>query len=298
MDLNQIYYFVTVIECGSYTKAAQKLSISKSTLSRHILRLEDSVKTRLLHRSTRQIRLTKAGERFFNSCLPLITHLQNAHRQTSQYHKDITGRLRVTMPPEFGTMFLSDLLPRFLEQHPNIQIELDLSTHNQDLISQGFDLAIRIGELEDSSYIAKRIATAKMGLYASPAYLLSQTPPRCITELNQHKNIIISVTKGTLLLKGEAPILIDNYQISSNSMRLNKQLCMDAQGLTVLPDILCEDEVTSGKLVKLLPETPFEHPHIYAVYPSRIHPTKALTTLINFIAHELAKRDTLQFRTK
>ncbi len=293
MDLNQIYYFVTIIECGSYTKAAQRLSLSKSTLSRHIQTLENRVQTRLLHRSTRQIKLTKAGEQFFNHCLPLITHLQNAHSQTSQYHKDITGHLRITMPPEFGTGFLSEVLPKFLDQHPNIKIELDLSTHNQDLISQGFDLAIRIGELEDSSYIAKRIATAKMGLYASPIYLLSHEAPRNIEEINQHKNIIINVTNGYLSLKGSEPILIDNYQLASNSMALNKQLCIGAQGLTVLPDILCEADIKSGQLVKLLPETPFEHPNIYAVYPSRIHPTKALTTLIEFIADELSKLDGL-----
>ena len=293
MDLNQIYYFITIIECGNYTKAAQRLSLSKSTLSRHIQALEDRVQTRLLHRSTRQISLTKAGELLFNHCSPLIIHLQNAHTQTTQYHKDITGHLRITMPPEFGTDFLNDVLPKFLDQHPNIQVELDLSTTNQDLITQGFDLAIRIGELEDSSYIAKRIATARMGLYASPTYLLSKEAPRCIEEINQHKNIMINIKQNHLTFKELPPIPIDNYQLSSNSMTLNKLLCLNAQGLAILPEILCETELKSGALVKLLPDAPFEHPNIYAVYPSRIHPTKALTTLIDFIANELSKLDTL-----
>ncbi len=293
MDLNQIYYFVTIIDCGSYTQAAQRLSVSKSTLSRHIKALEDRVQTRLLHRSTRQISLTKAGEQFFNQCQPLISHLQNIHAQTTQDHKDITGHLRITMTPEFGTEFLNEVLPKFLNQHPNIKIEMDLSTIDQDLIAKGFDLAIRIGELEDSSYIAKRIGTVKMGLYASPNYLLTNEAPRCLEEINQHKNIALDVPKGYLLLKEPESLFIDNYQISSNSITLNKQLCINAQGLTVLPDILCEAELKSGKLVKLLPKTPFEHPDIYAVYPSRIHPTKALTTLIEFISNELSKRDAL-----
>ena len=293
MDLNQIYYFITVIECGSYTKAAQKLSLSKSTLSRQIQTLEDRVQTRLLHRSTRKISLTKAGEHFFNHCHPLIGHLQNAHTQTSQYHKDITGELRITMTPEFGTCFLHDVLPKFLDQYPNIKLDLDLSTHNQDLITQGFDLAIRIGELQDSSYICKRIATAKMGLYASPKYLLSAGHPSCLNDLNQHKNIMINLKKGALIFKGLDPLPINNYQLASNSMTLNKLLCIDAQGITILPNILCEAEVQSGELVQLLPNAPYEHPNIYAVYPSKIHPTKALTTLIDFIARELGKLDSL-----
>jgi len=294
VDLNQIYYFITVVECNSYTKAAQRLSLSKSTLSRHIQALENRVQTRLLHRSTRKISLTKAGEQFFNNCLPLITHLQNTYAQTNQYHKDITGELRITMPPEFGTCFLHDVLPQFLDQHPNIKIELDLSTHNQDLITQGFDLAIRIGELEDSSYIAKRIATSKMGLYASPKYLLSAGEVNTIRDIKHHKNIMISLKPDTMTFHEEEPQLIGNYQISSNSMTLNKLLCINAQGLTVLPSILCEAEVKSGELVQLLPNAPFENPNIYAVYPSRVHPTKALTTLIDFIANELSKLDHLR----
>ena len=168
MDLNQIYYFISVVECGSYTKAAQKLSVPKSTLSRHIQALEDSVKVRLLNRSTRKLSLTKAGETFFHNSLPLVTNLQNIHADISQYHKDVTGQLRVTMPPEVGTGFLCGVLPHFLEQHPKIRLEFDFSTSNKNLIEEGFDLAIRMGELEDSSYIARKIASPKMGLYASP----------------------------------------------------------------------------------------------------------------------------------
>jgi len=288
MDLNQIYYFVTVIECGSYTKAAQRLSIPKSTLSRHIQSLEARLKIRLLNRSTRKLSLTKAGETFFEQCLPQVMHLKNAHADISQYHKDVTGSLRVTMPPELGTGFLSKVLPKFLEQHPNIQLELDFSTSNQNLIEEGFDLALRIGKLEDSSYIAKRIASPKLGLYASPEYLIASGGLQHIQEINQHKNIIASPSKGSLSIEGEAPISRDNYQLSSNSMTFNKLMCVEGLGIAHLPNVLCENEIKSGTLVKILVDTQFEQANIYAIYPSRSHPSKALTTFIDFVTKEIA----------
>ncbi|NPA72340.1 MAG: LysR family transcriptional regulator, partial [Gammaproteobacteria bacterium] len=183
MDLNRIYYFVTVIECGSYTKAALKINVPKSTLSRHIQGLESDLQLRLLNRSTRKLSLTKAGESFFKDCQPLVTHLQNAHAHISQYHKDVTGKLRVTMPTEIGTNFLNVVLPKFMAQHPKISLEFDFSTENHNLIEAGYDLAIRIGKLEDSSYIARRIASPKLQLYASPSYLLSSGGIKEIAEI-------------------------------------------------------------------------------------------------------------------
>ncbi|GKT11474.1 MAG: hypothetical protein ISEC1_P0438 [Thiomicrorhabdus sp.] len=287
MDLNQIYYFITVVECGSYTKAAQRLSIPKSTLSRHIQALEDNVQVRLLNRSTRKLSLTKAGESFFNKSLPQVTHLQNIYADISQYHKDVTGHLRVTMPTEVGTCFLNKVLPKFLAQHPKIKLELDFSTSNQNLIEQGFDLAIRIGKLEDSSYIAKRIASPKLSLYASPDYLLSKGTLNSLDEINQHHHIIMGFSKGYLHIKGQEPVLRQNYQLSTNSMTFNKMMCMEGHGIAFLPDALCESGLQSGRLVKVLDGTPFEQPNIYAVYPSRSHPSKALSTFINFVTEEI-----------
>lgn len=287
MDLNQIYYFITVVECGSYTKAAQRLSIPKSTLSRHIQALEDRIQVRLLNRSTRKLSLTKAGESFFNNSLPLVTSMQNVVADVSQYHKDVTGHLRVTMPTEVGTCFLNRVLPKFLEQHPKIQLELDFSISNQNLIEQGFDLAIRIGKLEDSSYIAKRIASPKLSLYASPDYLLAKGPLHSIDDINQHQHIIMSFSKGYLHIEGQEPVLRQNYQLSTNSMTFNKMICLEGHGIAFLPDALCENELQSGRLVKVLDDMTFEQPNIYAVYPSRNHLTKALSTFIDFVTKEI-----------
>lgn len=289
MDLNRIYYFVTVVECGSYTKAAQRLSIPKSTLSRHIQALEDELKIRLIHRSTRKLSVTKAGDLLFHECLPLVSHLQNAHTQIRDYHQDVTGQLRVTMPTEIGTGFLNTVLPKFMERHPNIQLDIDFSTSNHNLIEEGFDLALRTGNLQDSSYIAKRISTPKVSLYASPDYLLSSGGIHSIDEINRHQNIIVSLSKGLLHIHGRDPIHRQNYRLSTNSMTFNKLMCVEGLGIALLPDILCQEDIKSQKLVKVLPNLPIEQPNIYAIYPSRNHPSKALTTFIDFIAEALSK---------
>jgi len=288
MDLNQIYYFISVVECGSYTKAAQKLSIPKSTLSRHVQALEDSVKVRLLNRSTRKLSLTKAGEAFFVNSLPLVTNLQNIHADISQYHKDVTGQLRVTMPPEVGTGFLCSVLPNFLEQHPKIRLEFDFSTSKKNLIEEGFDLAIRIGELEDSSYIARKIGSPKMGLYASPGYLMSSPPLEEVEQINLHQHIVTNIADGYLCIEGHEPIMRKNVQISSNSLTFNKQMCIEGLGVALMPQLLCENEVRSGQLIQVMTNYHFIQVNIYAVYPSRNNPSKALSTFIDFISSEIS----------
>ncbi len=294
MDLNRILYFVNVIEYGNYTKAAERLGVPKSTLSRNVQALEDELKLRLLHRSTRKINLTKAGEKFYQECLPLITQLQNARTKALDYQQDVSGQLRVTMPAEMGSSFLAQILPEFIERFPKIQLEIDFSTSNHNLIEAGFDLALRIGsELEDSSYIAKRIATPHLGLFASPQYLKTHPALETIEDLHQHQHILMNIHKGELYLENREPINRKNYQLSTNSMAFNKSMCLQGLGIAVLPLILCQKELQNGNLVQVLAEYPLLRPHIYAVYPSRIHPSKALTTFIDFVSQEIAKLDIL-----
>lgn len=294
-DLNQTLYFVTVVESGSFTKAAERLGVPKSTLSRNIQALEASINLRLLNRSTRKLSLTKAGETYFQNCSPVIQKLQKAHGQILDYQQNIQGRLRVTMPAEVGLGFLADILPGFMNLYPQIELEIDFSTQNHNLVESGFDLAIRIGQqLEDSSYIAKRIASPTIGLYASPDYLEQNPEIKELADLEHHSHILIGANGGNLRLESQEPIIRERSQLLTNSMTFNKSISIQGMGIVVLPKVLCQHEVQTGQLIQVLPEISIQRPNMYAVYPSRNHPGKALTTFLNFIEDEIKKYDTLR----
>jgi len=293
-DLNRILYFVTVVECNSFTKAAERLGIPKSTLSRNIQALESDINLRLINRSTRQISLTKAGEEYFHNCLPLITELNKAQAKIFDYQQDVQGQLKVTMAVEVGMSFLAEILPNFMERFPKIKLEIHFSTDNHNLIEEGFDLAIRIDKtLDDSSYIAKRIATPKLGLYAGPKYLQSSPPINKLADLSEHAHVLMNMSKGYLHIEDQSPFVRENFQLSTNSMSFNKEMCIANMGIALLPMVLCQNEIQSGRLVNVLPKLAIDRPNMYAVYPSRNHQSKAFTTLLNFISEEIKKAELL-----
>lgn len=294
LDLNRILYFVTVVECKSFTKAAARLGVPKSTLSRNIQALESDINLRLINRSTRQISLTKAGEEYFQTCLPLITDLNKAQAKIFDYQQDVQGQLKVTMAAEVGMSFLAEILPNFMARFPKIKLEIHFSTDNHNLIEEGFDLAIRIGQqLEDSSYIAKRIATPNLCLFASPKYLQTTTPINKLEDLQQHDHVLMNMSKGYLKLENREPFLRERFQLSTNSMAFNKEMCLADMGIALLPMVLCQNEVNSGRLLKVLPKLAIERPNMYAVYPSRNHQSKAFTTFLDFISEEIKKAELL-----
>lgn len=295
VDLNRILYFVTVVESGSYTKAALRLGVPKSTLSRNIQALEDDVNLRLLNRSTRKLSLTKAGEHYFESCAPLMEDLQKAQTQILDYQQDVKGRLKITMAAELGTAFLVNLLPKFMNRYPKIELEFDFSTTNHDLVESGFDLAIRVGnKLDDSSYIARRIASPNLGLFASPKYLQNHAAITKLDDLKQHQHILLNLSEGYLYFENQESFLREKHQLSSNSMAFNKIMCLQDIGIAVLPPLICQHEIKTGQLLPVLPNLALEKPNMFAVYPSRNHPSKALTTFIEYLHREIQQIEGLQ----
>ena len=288
MDLNRILHFITITECGSYTKAGQKLGLPKSTLSKSLAALEESMQVRLLNRSTRKLSLTHAGKQFFNRSLPLITNLQNAHLEISELSEKIKGNLRVTMPYELGDVFICNILPEFMDNYPEISFEFDFSYENKDLIEEGFDLAIRVGELDDSSYIAKKLTSSSIGFYASPKYLQRYGEPKSLAELEQHKNILpINVGKFFQKDQKSVPNFTKSFVCSSNSLLFNKGLCIAGKGIAGLADVFCVEEVASGKLIKILSATAIINSNIHLVYPSRSHKSKALSVFSSFLLDKI-----------
>ena len=194
------------------------------------------------------------------------------------------------MAAEVGTTLMAEVLPAFLNRFPQIKFEMHFSTDNHNLIEEGFDLAIRIGrELEDSSYIAKRLASPAMGFFASPEYLKNHPPIKNLEDLTKHNHILMNIQQTLLNIKGHQPFVREQFQLSSNSMAFNKAMALRNHGIAVLPLVLCKTEVSSGKLQPVLPTLELESPNIFAVYPSRHHLSKALTSFIDFISDEIRK---------
>jgi DNA-binding transcriptional LysR family regulator len=284
VDLNRILHFITIVECGGYTKAAQKLNLSKSTLSKSLTALEENLQIRLLNRSTRKLSLTFAGEKFFNSSLPLVTNLQKVHSEVSEFNQKIKGHLRITMPHEVGTSIIDNVLPIFMELYPDISFEFDFSTTNYGLIEEGFDLAIRIGDLEDSSYIARKLLSMSISLYASKNYLKIYGEPQELEDLNKHKYIAPPVANNEIPIKGRQPFTFSGKpSISSNSISFNKSMCLLNHGITLIPDVLCVEEVRGANLVKILPKYELISKNMYLVYPSRNHLSRALKVFNDFL---------------
>lgn len=286
MDLNRILHFITIAECGSYTKAAQKLGVPKSSLSKSLATLEETMQVRLLNRSTRKLSLTFAGEQFFKSSLPLINQLQNAHSEVLELNEKIKGSLKITMPYEFGSYFLSYFMPEFMETYPDIRFDIDFSYENKDLIEEGFDLAVRVGELDDSTYVAKKILTSTIGFYATKKYIQTHGTPHTLAELNQHQRVMPTNYANFIHAEQRQDYSQVKPNLISNSILFNKRICMAGIGIAGVADVFCIDELESGQLVKVLLNERLKTVNLYLVYPSRSHPSKALKVFNEFILNK------------
>ena len=271
MNLNDVSLFIRIVETGSFTSAAESLGIQKSTISRRIAQLEDDLGVRLLQRTTRKLKLTDDGEELFTRCQPLINDLENAKDQLSASQEDPRGRLRLTMPAELGVFMMNDVVATFMERYPKIQLEVELSTRLVDLIEEGIDLAIRVGELADSSLIARRIAHVSRGIYASPEYLKRMGSPQNPDELSKHACF------GQL--KAHDYWEFDNWphaievtgNLKANSIAFNREMVLQGLGIARLPRVYCHGCVQAGELVEVLPDYTCPSIEVNAIYPSRRH---------------------------
>lgn len=271
MNLNDVSLFIRIVETGSFTSAADSLGIQKSTISRRIAQLEDDLGVRLLQRTTRKLKLTDDGEELFARCQPLINELESAKDHLSATQQDPRGRLKITMPSELGVFMMNDVVGTFMRRYPKINLEVELSTRVVDLIEEGVDLAIRVGELADSSLIARRVAQVNRGLYASPAYLAKHGTPKTPAELVQHNCYgVLKPGEHWEFENWNEPIEVTG-QLKANSISFIRELLLQDMGIARMPRMFCCSCVQSGELVEVLsdyPSPPFE---VNAIYPSRRH---------------------------
>ncbi|MGI2101702.1 LysR family transcriptional regulator [Shewanella oncorhynchi] len=290
--------FVTVVECGSFSLASQKLGLNKSAVSKRITLLEQSLGIQLLHRTTRSLSLTEAGARYFDYVRPAVKLAEEGLDAISELQQAPQGNLRIAVPMVFGRLHIAPLIPEFLRRYPKIQLQMQMDDKTTDLIAGGFDLAIRIGELPDSSLIARKIAPCLSVICASPEYIARHSAPQTPQQLSQHNCLFYSYFRDGVewtFLSTQGPTRIQpngNYQVN-NSDAIH-QATLDGLGIANLPRFMVDADLQAGRLQALLADHPLPEHGIYAVYPQRKHLPTKVNVLIEFLMEKLASSDKFQ----
>ncbi|MBU2898130.1 LysR family transcriptional regulator [Vibrio hepatarius] len=291
MDLNAITVFAQVVDCGSFTHAADALDMTKSTVSRKLAELETHLGVRLLTRSTRSLILTPEGERFYQSSLQMLEILNQAELEVSAHQNLIRGPLKVVLPLELGHQVLGSYINAFLKQYPNVTINLELSNREVDMISEGIDLYAQVGELQDSSLISRPLTKSQRVLAASPEYLEEYghiqshqglcSPHQMVDVFNR----AVKLPKWHLISpEGKEPIQIDlPYRLRVNTITACLKACLDGLGIAVLPEFICREHFSSGKLIQLLPAYTMPEVAVSLVYTDRQLMPKRKEVFINFL---------------
>jgi DNA-binding transcriptional LysR family regulator len=291
IDLNDMRLFAQVVNAGSFTAAARELGMPKSTLSRRISNLEGRLDSRLLHRTTRSLRLTDVGAEFYERCVRVVDEAREAEHLISRNRAEPRGLLRVTGPIEWGTNQIGAIISEYLQHYPEVQLELILTNRYVDLVAEGFDLALRAGSLEDSSLIARRLGDSQLLLCAAPSYLEAHGSPRNPKQLQEHVCLAYPGSDGRSNLQFSSSNNLSQVEIKgrlvANSMSTLRDAAMAGLGIAALPSGLCQEQLKRGELVPIMPEWQLPAGGIYAVYPSQRHLTMKVRSFIDFIAERL-----------
>ncbi|MDD9155156.1 LysR family transcriptional regulator [Aliivibrio sp. S4TY2] len=287
--------FVEVVTSGSFTQAALNSGHSTSYISKEIGKLEERLGVRLLHRTTRTLRLTPEGELYFQQCQQLIEDAQMAENSITRQQEKPKGRLKVSCPVGFALSRLRPILGKFTDLYPDITLELDLNDRKIDIVAEGFDMALRAShQLEDSSLISRRFLRSRAITIASPDYLKKYGAPLHPNELSEHKTIGYAYVKQGAVWdfvdKDNHPIAVPlQCQVITNNSFMELSLCLAGQGITRIPHFHLTDELETGKLVELFADYPKLTIDIFMVYPSRKHMSAKVRCFMDFIFEHLGE---------
>lgn len=293
--LDGITAFVEVVSSGSFTNAANNSGHSTSYISKEITKLEQRLGVRLLNRTTRSLGLTAEGEAYYQQCRQIVEDAVAAEQLMGGQQSEPQGLLRISCPVSLGLSRLSGILPKFSERYPKIELEVDLSDHKVDLISEGFDVVIRASQkLEDSSLISRRFARFPSATIAAPSYLSKHGTPSHPRELAEHTTIGYSNIKPTnawyyIDHDGETKSVTVNNVVVTNNSSLELAYAVAGLGIVTLPKFCFSDEVETGKLVELFTDLPTTYIDVFLVYPTRKHLSSKVRAFIDFIVEELGE---------
>lgn len=279
--------FSQVVASGSFTRAAEQLGVSKKLVSKYVAELEAHLGVRLLHRTTRSLSLTEAGALYHARCIQLLEDLDTLEEALQTETAQPRGRLLISAPVTFGELHLVPLINAFRTSYPEISIELRLSDRYVSLVDEGFDLAIRIGDLEDSGLIARKLAPAPILLCAAPDYLARAGTPTHPDDLKNHACILDSnLRSGSnwhFLINGKKKSVAVSGSLTVNSARSARDFALLGCGIALCPTYVTAPDLEAGRLVPLLSEFNALDISIYAVYDSNRHLAPKVRAFVDFL---------------
>lgn len=291
-QLEDMQIFVSTVGAQSFTAAADRLGLSKQFISRRIMALEERLGARLLIRTTRKLSVTDIGRSYYERVLKIIDEVNEAEQLVSSANASPRGTLRISAPVSFGTLHLGPAIARFMMQCPDIVIELDLSDRFVDVVGEGYDMAIRIGHLADSSLVARHIAPAQLVACASPAYLKAHGKPATPLELRSHECLIYGHgrhVEWAFVEKGKALRIPVTGRMRANNGELACAAAIEGLGIALLPTLIVGEALRAGKLVTILDAYAPPPLNIYAVYPQHRQSSLAIKAFADFLRSTFGK---------
>lgn len=288
MNFNGISEFVSVAELESFTKAAQRIQQSTAHVSRSISALEQRLNIKLLYRTTRKVSLTQEGKLFYQHCRSILDSLDEAEQVVTQLQRKPKGKIKLTAPVTYGEQRILPLVNDFLAIHQDIEISAHITNQQIDLVEQGYDLAIRLGHLPDSTLMAKKLGQRKHYLCAAPSYIDKFGQPHSISELKNHNCLLGTLDYWRFKSNtGEKTIRVKG-SIQYNSGISLVDAALKGLGLVQLPDYYVEAYIQRGQLVSLLAQHQEPDDGIWAIYPQNRHLSPKIRALVDYLDHHLS----------
>ncbi|WP_193164269.1 LysR substrate-binding domain-containing protein [Microbulbifer hainanensis] len=279
--------FVAVAEAGGFTAAAGRLGISTAQVSRQVSALEGRLSTKLLYRTTRKVSLTETGQLYYQHCRQVLDALDEAERAVTDLQQVPRGKLRLTAPVTYGEVTLAPLVNDFALRYPELQVDMQLTNQKLDLVAEGYDLAIRLGRLEDSSMMARRLGSRTLYTCASPEYLSGHGEPHSLSELGQHNCLQGTLDQWRFQEGGQSKSVRVGGSIRCNSGRALVDAALKGIGIVQLPDYYVHEYLEAGRLVSLLAYYRVDDDGIWGIYPQNRHLSPKVSMLLDYLGEFL-----------
>lgn len=290
------HIYVRVVESGSFKKAAESLNLEPSSVSRQIAALEDRLQVRLLRRSTQRTTPTELGQRYYERLRVILDDQLALEEEIRSGVSLLTGKLRITAPVDFGTRFVVPVACQLQELAPELSVELSLGSPFESLLESDLDVAVRIGDLPDSSLIAKHLGHNRRVLVASPEYLDKHGTPTSLEQLETHNFILYSSSQARSDIEFADGNRFSHLKIRSNmtvnSVAAVRRLVLEGKGVHLGPFWVFAEDIENGKLVHLLPDRPLRSFPVHAVYPARSYLPVKVKEFIKLLSEELSSQIT------
>ncbi len=297
MDLNNITILNQVIDSGSFTQAATNLGMTKSTVSRKLAELEEHLGVKLITRSTRKLGLTQEGEIFYQASVKVLDIMQQTELELTANQNLIRGHLNLAMPVEIGHNVMSDYINSFLKRYPEVSINLEMTNREVDIIGDSIDLYVQIGEINDSSLVARTIDFSERIIAASPEYLSNygyiETPEDLQAPHHQIKVVNAVKVPNLYFNQVDKAIRVNlPYRLKVNTVTACKSACLSGLGIASLPEFICREHINNGELIRILPDWDLPRVAISLVFPQNKLLPKRLRAFIDHVLERFESKNT------